>query len=74
MQTDQQTFVLCVNNKDCDDLMVRKVYQVVPDPKAGPEGYIRIIDESGEDYLYPAAYFVPVTLPREARELMAKAG
>jgi hypothetical protein len=42
--------VLCIENKDCDDLEKRKVYQVLPDDKAADEGYLRIVDESGEDY------------------------
>ncbi len=53
-------------NDDCDDLETRKVYQVLPDSEAEEEGYIRVIDESGEDSLYPASYFVLVDLPREA--------
>ena len=44
-------FVLCIRNDWCDDLELRKVYQVIADPDASEEGYIRIIDESGEDYL-----------------------
>ena len=44
-------FVLCIRNEGCDDLELRKVYQVIADPDASEEGYIRIIDESGEDYL-----------------------
>jgi len=39
------------------------VYQARPDRKAASEGYLRIIDESGEDYLYPSEFFVPVRLP-----------
>ena len=39
---------------------VRKVYQIFPDPSAAHDGYVRIIDESGEDDLYPSEYFVPV--------------
>jgi len=58
-------FVLCVENQGCDDLDKRKVYQVIPDPDAEVEGYIRIIDESGEDYLYPKHYFVPLELPAD---------
>ena len=46
-------FVLCIRNDGYDDLELRKVYQVITDPDAAEEGYIRIIDESGEDYLYP---------------------
>ena len=56
-------FLLCVRNDGADDLEPRKVYQVLPDPGAVREGYVRVIDESGEDYLYPTGYFVPVRLP-----------
>jgi hypothetical protein len=56
-------FVLCVRNDGADDLEPRKVYQVLSDRSAAREGYARVIDESGEDYLYPAEYFVPVKLP-----------
>ena len=56
-------FVLCIRNDGADDLEPRKVYQVLSDRSAAREGYARVIDESGEDYLYPAEYFVPVKLP-----------
>lgn len=56
-------FVLCIHNDGADDLEPRKVYQVLSDRSAARDGYVRVIDESGEDYLYPAAYFVPVRLP-----------
>jgi hypothetical protein len=56
-------FVLCIRNGGSDDLEVRKVYQILADASAAREGYVRIIDESGEDYLYPSDYFVPVRLP-----------
>lgn len=67
-------FVLCVKNDDCDDLEKRKVYRVIPDEKAKKDGYVRVIDESGEDYLYPASYFVQVQLPQEAEQAIAAAG
>lgn len=68
-----QIFALCIGNRDCEDLEIRKIYQVLPDDDAEKEGYIRVIDESGEDYLYPQAYFILVQLPREAQEaLMVK--
>jgi hypothetical protein len=55
-------FVLCVRNQGAEDLEPRKVYQVLPD--GDPRGdHVRVIDESGEDYLYPAEYFVPLKLP-----------
>jgi hypothetical protein len=55
--------VLCIRNDGADDLEPRKVYQILSDRSAAREGYARVIDESGEDYLYPAEYFVPVKLP-----------
>jgi len=73
MDKNEQEYVLCVSNKECEDLELRKVYRVVPDKRASQDGYIRVVDESGEDYLYPESYFVPVKLPRKARELMALA-
>ena len=60
-------FALCIRNDDCDDLERRKVYQVLSDDEAAKEGYLRVVDESGEDYLYPARYFVLVDLPYDAR-------
>jgi hypothetical protein len=66
----EKVFVLCIENKDCDDLEKRKIYQVLPDDEAAKEGYLRIIDESGEDYLYPESYFIFVQLPREAEKVL----
>lgn len=56
-------FVLCIRTDDSDDLEPRKVYQVLPDRLAARENFVRVIDESGEDYLYPASYFIPLKLP-----------
>jgi len=67
-------YVLCIENKDCDDLEKRKVYQILSDEEASKEGYLRVIDESGEDYLYPDSYFVHVQLPLEAQEALRVAG
>ena len=61
---------LCVENKDCEDLEKRKIYQILPDDDAEKEGYLRVVDESGEDYLYPQSYFVLIPLPREAEEAL----
>ena len=62
----RKKFVLCIDNKNAEDLELRKIYQVIPDREAKREGYLRVIDESGEDYLYPASYFVLVDLPKDA--------
>jgi len=67
-------FALCVENKDCDDLEKGKVYQVLPDDTAAQEGYLRVVDESREDYLYPEWYFVLVELPQKARAALSKQG
>jgi hypothetical protein len=44
---------LCIKNNNCEDLEKRKIYQMLPDEEAEKEGYIRVIDESGEDYSTP---------------------
>jgi hypothetical protein len=49
----------------------RKVYQILPDAHAAKDKHVRVIDESGEDYLYPADYFVPLTLPREVERALS---
>jgi hypothetical protein len=60
-------FLLCVRNEDYPaSLEVRKVYQAVPDETAAARHFVRVIDESGEDYLYPDNYFVPIELPQAA--------
>lgn len=62
----RKRFAICVRNKGAEDLELRKVYELLPDAQAAKEGYVRAVDESGEDYLYPTAYFVPVEIPRGA--------
>ncbi len=70
----QFQFALCLENKDCEDIEVRKIYKVSPDETAEEEGYLRVVDESGEDYLYPSSYFVFVELPQRAKEVLQTAG
>src|SRR5438128_9552484 len=60
-------FAVCLSSKGYDDLEVWRIYQVVPDLKAAGVGSIRVIDESGEDYLYPADRFVDVDFPKDVR-------
>jgi hypothetical protein len=74
VQQSAGSFALCVEDGGMEDLEVRKVYQVLPDREAGREGYVRVIDESGEDYIYPSDMFVPVKLPAAVvRRLRARA-
>jgi hypothetical protein len=70
VKSKNQMYVLCIENKDCEDLEKRKIYQIIPDNEAEKEGYLRVVDESGEDYLYPESYFVIIQLPREAQEAL----
>ena len=63
-------FGLCIENRDCDDLEKGKVYKILSDGEADKEGYLRVVDESAEDYLYPQSYFVILDLPRKARDAL----
>ncbi len=67
MPTRETGFAICVENRGAEDLDIRKVYRVLPDKTAAATGYVRVVDESGEDYLYPADYFVFVDLPQKAK-------
>ena len=67
-------FLLCVKNDGYPaSLEVRKVYQALPDAVAASRGFVRVEDESGEDYLYPAEYFVAIELPKGAAGAFARA-
>ena len=67
-------FIICVHNEDYPaSLEKRKLYMRLPDPEAEKHRYIRVIDESGEDYLYPEDYFVPVELSAETERAVIKA-
>ena len=64
-------FLLCVRNDGCEDLELRKLYEQRPDAKAAELGHVRVVDESGEDYLYPAKLFVAVELTPAAKRALA---
>ncbi len=68
----QTRFALCVRKGADDDVEVRKAYQVLP---AAPNeaGFLRVIDESGEDYLYPSENFVMIEVPRGAEAALLQA-
>ena len=58
-------FVICVENADYEaSLQLRKIYRSLPDRRAAAHNCLRVIDESGEDYLYPKEFFVPIELPK----------
>lgn len=73
-ESKEQSFALCIENKESEDLEKRKIYTVLPDDEAAKEGYLRIVDESGEGYLYPESYFILVELPREAQDALQVTG
>jgi len=69
-----QAFVICIKNDDHPvSLEKRKLYQVIPDTEAERHGQIRIIDESGEDYLYPNDYFVAIDLSGTTEQAIIEA-
>jgi hypothetical protein len=62
------TFVVCVENSRYPaSLELHKIYRVLPDQDAAREGDLRVVDESGEDYLYPAEWFAAIEVPRRVR-------
>jgi hypothetical protein len=67
-------FVICIENtKYPASLEKRKIYEVIPDAAAEKIELIRVVDESGEDYLYPAACFIDANLSRETLDAVTKA-
>ena len=63
---------LCIRRTDDDDIELRKAYPVLA-PVANETGFLRIVDESGEDYLYPSDYFVVVEVSRDAEAALLQA-
>ena len=67
-------FVICIRNDHYPaSLELRKVYRVVPDAEAFSHKMLRVVDESGEDYLYPQDFFAPVELPHAAVAIFSEA-
>ena len=67
-------FAVCVQNDGYEASLERnKIYVLIADPDAEQEGDIRVVDESGEDYLYPADWFVPVDVPKAVEASLLKA-
>ncbi|MGH9794248.1 MAG: hypothetical protein ACRD5G_05710 [Candidatus Acidiferrales bacterium] len=64
-------FVVCVDNRNHPaSLELRKIYRALGDPEAARHGYVRVVDESGEDYLYPNKYFLPIALPKSVKKAL----
>ena len=74
MRTSEKLFVVCIKNKGYEvSLEPRKIYQVLPDPDAAKHRQLRVIDESGEDYLFPANYFTAIVLSTPVRKAVLAA-
>ena len=70
----QRQLVICIDNSGYEvSLERRKIYVALPDARAEKLDQIRVIDESGEDYLYPQEYFVAVALPQSVRKAVLEA-
>jgi hypothetical protein len=73
-KTGEARFVLCVRNTGYPaSVELRKVYRLLSDEQAAKHRQVRVVDESGEDYLYLEAYFVPIKLPQSAERAVLKA-
>lgn len=72
MKTVVPRYVVCLRNEGADDLEIRKLYRVIDDDDASRRGFLRVVDESGEDYVYPVTFFASVQVPEDvARDLAA---
>jgi len=68
---DRRRYALCINNEGYEaSLIPRKIYEIIPDERAEKDDFVRIIDESGEDYLYHTSHFVFLQLPMEVEKAL----
>jgi hypothetical protein len=66
-------FAVCINNTDYPaSLELHKIYRVIPDEEAAKDGDLRVVDESGEDYLYPADLFVLIDVPEAVERALLR--
>ena len=74
MRSTAKQFVVCLENDGYEvSLERRKIYRVLPDDDAAKHRLVRVIDESGEDYLYPRRFFAPIELPQTVRRAVLAA-
>ena len=66
-------FAICIRSDDAELLTPRMIYQVLPDESAARSNYVRVIDNEGEDYLYPADYFIFFDFPQEVERALLRA-
>jgi hypothetical protein len=74
MASARKRLAVCIRNAGYEASLVRrKIYQVLPDARAARHELVRVVDESGEDYLYPESYFAPISLPQPLRKAVLAA-
>jgi hypothetical protein len=76
MSTAEKTsmkYAVCIRSDDADLLTPRMIYQILPDENAAKSDYVRVLDNEGDDYLYPADYFMFLDLPREIERALSQA-
>ena len=74
MSESKTSYVVCLENSEYPAaLELRKIYVCLPDPQAEADGFLRVIDESGEDYLYPSRFFVAINVPEAVGKALAGA-
>jgi hypothetical protein len=72
IQKSKPQFVICINTDDPDLLTPRMIYEVIPDENATKSNYLRVIDNEGEDYLYPSDYFISVNFPHRIEQKLLR--
>jgi len=71
MDIAKRRFAICIDNSDYEaSLILKKIYEVIPDEEAAKDDFLRIIDESGEDYLYHISHFILIELPVEVEQAL----
>ena len=74
MSDQEKHFAVCIRNDEYEaSLQLRKIYEVLADAFAEQHNMIRVIDEEGEDYLYPRDWFVPIEVPQRVEEVIRRA-
>ena len=69
MSEKQRHFAVCIRNDEYEEsLELKKIYELLDDPRAGDHNLVRVIDEEGEDYLYPRDWFLPIELPERIEQ------
>ena len=69
----QKHFAVCIRNEEYEaSLELRKIYEVLEDPEAAEHQMIRVVDEEGEDYLYPVSWFLQIELPQNIEQAIVE--